>query len=536
MSEDDQIELINILSIPYQRASSTKKKEKSEGNSTTPKKSSSSNSTSKLSSGQVLSSSSSTSRKKTSAEIAEIYEKRAAMQKLAKSGQDVLYASQERSYDSSNLERKNDFEPLKETEKRKQMGKFEEIKSEVKEHSKSSSFKADKSSPEGDKRKKYDSIDPIILDDDDDKKNDEVSSTKVFKRTKRVERESDSDSNDDEDFETRKKKQRSSFLSSSKSSQPKQRSSVHVDADGTMINSLSSSSGKSANTARYSKMSISELKDVLRANGQLLSGTKQELVDRCVDGELNGRLPKCPACIKGTLHFDSKRNCIACSGYYDTDISARISCKYSAGSIKRLPWLHSADEAAAAAEQESSSSKTNDQHKLRPEDITKLIELKKVSAKETAAFLLKKAREYQLSLPSDESQARLAIGGILMAATDSSGEFDPQNTMNEIAEKYPSNETKLDTMPQAKRTENSALAHAFDELAKKEKNAGGEFSMFKAKAAKQAAIIVRDLDFTVTSGKALAQGKSKVPGIGKGTAAYIDEFLQTGTFARLNEL
>lgn len=45
---------------------------------------------------------------------------------------------------------------------------------------------------------------------------------------------------------------------------------------------------------KYKKMKIPELKGVLRANKQLLGGTKDELIARCVDGEMYGAIPKCP--------------------------------------------------------------------------------------------------------------------------------------------------------------------------------------------------------------------------------------------------
>lgn len=52
-------------------------------------------------------------------------------------------------------------------------------------------------------------------------------------------------------------------------------------------------------TAKYSVMTVAELKRHLRANGQILGGKKAELVVRCVDGELLGALPKCPRCQHG---------------------------------------------------------------------------------------------------------------------------------------------------------------------------------------------------------------------------------------------
>ena len=45
---------------------------------------------------------------------------------------------------------------------------------------------------------------------------------------------------------------------------------------------------------KYLKMKVPELKKVLKANKQLVTGTKDELVARCVDGEQYGAIPQCP--------------------------------------------------------------------------------------------------------------------------------------------------------------------------------------------------------------------------------------------------
>ena len=55
-------------------------------------------------------------------------------------------------------------------------------------------------------------------------------------------------------------------------------------------------------------------------------------------------------------------------------------------------------------------------------------------------------------------------------------------------------------------------------------------------AYKNAAVAIRKLDFEVTNGYELSTGDNKVPGIGKGIAAKIDEFIQTGEIKRIDEL
>ena len=51
---------------------------------------------------------------------------------------------------------------------------------------------------------------------------------------------------------------------------------------------------------------------------------------------------------------------------------------------------------------------------------------------------------------------------------------------------------------------------------------------FKIRAYRNAAEIIRDLEFEVTSGEELAKGPKKLKGIGKSIAIRIDKFLQTG--------
>merc|ERR1712232_130572 len=64
---------------------------------------------------------------------------------------------------------------------------------------------------------------------------------------------------------------------------------------------LSEVKGRAAAEAYYQAKTIAQLKAVLESNSQLKGGTKQELVDRCVDGKLFGKLPRCPQCGGGVL-------------------------------------------------------------------------------------------------------------------------------------------------------------------------------------------------------------------------------------------
>lgn len=93
----------------------------------------------------------------------------------------------------------------------------------------------------------------------------------------------------------------------------------------------------------YQTKTIPGLKEILDKNGQLKGGTKQELVERCVDGKLFGKLPRCPKCGGGVLRvvYSSKvghggKGKFSCPGYFDDDHFVR--CNYTATEAEREDW------------------------------------------------------------------------------------------------------------------------------------------------------------------------------------------------------
>jgi hypothetical protein len=90
---------------------------------------------------------------------------------------------------------------------------------------------------------------------------------------------------------------------------------------------------------KYKAKTIDELKDFLRWNGQLLSGTKGDLVARCVDGEVHGALPHCPepGC-KGRLRIEGSQ--VHCGGAFDDEIGTFVRCyfKVAASAVTREQW------------------------------------------------------------------------------------------------------------------------------------------------------------------------------------------------------
>ena len=79
---------------------------------------------------------------------------------------------------------------------------------------------------------------------------------------------------------------------------------------------------------------------------------------------------------------------------------------------------------------------------------------------------------------------------------------------------------------------NQKLVDAFYEMSK----GLMKTNRFKGIARKKAADAIVELDFEVTDGIPLSKGKTKVAGIGKGTAKDINEILETGTCGTLEDI
>jgi len=77
---------------------------------------------------------------------------------------------------------------------------------------------------------------------------------------------------------------------------------------------------------------------------------------------------------------------------------------------------------------------------------------------------------------------------------------------------------------------NQELADIFDSLCYHETDE------FKKAAYDDAAYVISKLTYKVTSGEELSKGPKKIPGIGKGIAKKIDEFLETGKIKHLEQL
>jgi hypothetical protein len=78
-------------------------------------------------------------------------------------------------------------------------------------------------------------------------------------------------------------------------------------------------------------------------NLQMNSGTKPILLARCMDGQMRGRLARCPLCLKGKVAIrDEHLKEASCNGYYDETMGGRVPCSYkeSVHTVGRLhPWF-----------------------------------------------------------------------------------------------------------------------------------------------------------------------------------------------------
>eukprot|EP01112_Ceratiomyxa_fruticulosa_P018187 TRINITY_DN5776_c0_g2_i1.p1 TRINITY_DN5776_c0_g2~~TRINITY_DN5776_c0_g2_i1.p1 ORF type:complete len:241 (-),score=49.11 TRINITY_DN5776_c0_g2_i1:188-910(-) len=86
-------------------------------------------------------------------------------------------------------------------------------------------------------------------------------------------------------------------------------------------------------------LTINQLKDRLRANDQLLSGSRPELVKRVSDCIIHGCLPRCPTCSGGRLKYEG--GVYKCPGYHDDDNF--VSCHYRSTSVTRPAWQFSSE-------------------------------------------------------------------------------------------------------------------------------------------------------------------------------------------------
>lgn len=279
------------------------------------------------------------------------------------------------------------------------------------------------------------------------------------------------------------------------------------------------------------------------------------VVRRCIDGHVNGRLGRCPTCFIGKLSLNEADAgaTVVCKGYFDEEIQNRIPCQYScnASSAPRLlPWY---SEEPTEEEKEAMKAVT-EKHVALAEGkggggvppamaaaAEALEEKWDASDRKRAAQQMVElctSGKTRVDLPQDEKKARMAVGKIVLA--------NPEATCAEVlalvVKEFGVATAKEDAKERQKSAlasscnvaENAGIVQALQELGDlyfKDGNSNAGLTYKKAIAS----ITALDYEITEDNAKGLAKGKTKVAGIGKGTADKIFEYCTTGTIQKLEE-
>lgn len=366
-------------------------------------------------------------------------------------------------------------------------------------------------------------------------------------REEALKEDEESDSDDDARPKKKKKKAKKEDGSGEKALSPKDREEAEV-------------------YAIYRDYKNDDLKDVLRWNRQLVSGNRDMLLTRILDGHMNGRLGRCPTCHKGRMKLteeDVENRTAHCNGYYDEDMATRVPCffKCKLEQAPRLqPWFtrEPTEEEAEAMNQADedakegrgidgggdagggggggSSSVLLDLVSELPWDLSNSDGIKKAAS--SMLDVCESDESRKIDLPNDRKKARMEVGRIIVRNKDKSA----KDILALVIEKFGYKKAKEEKAKRATEAISSVCAHpdnvklmeAFLELGglyfkEGNSNAGATY--------KKAAGIIKDLDFAITesNAKGLGKGKTKVPGIGKGSAEKFYEFVTTGKIEKLEE-
>jgi len=179
----------------------------------------------------------------------------------------------------------------------------------------------------------------------------------------------------------------------------------------------------------------------------------------------------------------------------------------------------------AAEESESPKKKAKKEPKTFDSEVVAWYDAK---ARMIAADVYKKAKDAGIRI--GEAQAAMPeVGGVLMSLKNTEEKtIDLGAVLTELAKRFGVDDNDTEVGNEA----NRALVNAFAEMSSHEfKNK----DTFKALAYKKVAAALAKLSVPVTSGKKLASGKGKLEGVGKASGQKIDEFLETGQIAKLEE-
>ena len=341
---------------------------------------------------------------------------------------------------------------------------------------------------------------------------------------------------------------------------------VPVDANGKYAFPNEDESEIASLEEKYKAMKIDELKKWCKANGYTSSGKKDELVHKCIDGELYGGLPKCPHCAKGNservphlnVRYESPyhvskdkeklgRGEVYCPGTYDTESMCLIRCNFSKklSEFERPKWRTYEEyliENPPLTEEEKKKKEEEKKNKVNSniptEKLRKLAE-SGVQAHVLATKFVQILNEEKLSCPDNLAEAGsqvMAWMNVEKNVNDETGDVLLEEVFKDALEVWPKQKAKSET--QALCAENQPLVDALNDLVMKARKLGTNVvEPFKVNAYAGAAKNISLLDYDVTkpgSGKSMlgktvkGQKVGKVAGIGKGIAEMIDHWIDNG--------
>ena len=407
-------------------------------------------------------------------------------------------------------------------------------------------------------------------DDDDDTKNktkkkeEEAKKTVTKKKTTTTTEKSGADEAD----KRRKYAQKSLWFTpwNEKNNFDKFDPAVPVDANGKYAFPNEDESEIASLEEKYKAMKIDELKKWCKANGYTTSGKKDELVHKCIDGELYGGLPKCPHCAKGNservpnlnVRYESPyhvskdkeklgRGEVYCPGTYDTESMCLIRCNFSKklSEFERPKWRTYEEyliENPPLTEEEKKKKEEEKKNKVNSniptEKLRKLAETG-VQGSVLATKIFQILNEEKLSCPDNLAEAGsqiMAWMNVEKNVNDETGDVLLEEVFKDALEVWPKQKAKSET--QALCAENQPLVDALNDLVMKARKLGTNVvEPFKVNAYAGAAKNISLLDYDVTkpgSGKSMlgktvkGQKVGKVAGIGKGIAEMIDHWIDNG--------
>lgn len=300
----------------------------------------------------------------------------------------------------------------------------------------------------------------------------------------------------------------------------------------------------------HHKKKIDDLKDYLRWNKQILAGKKDFVLFKVIDGMIHGRLGTCPL-DGGALKFqEGDYEKVVCSGKFDEDNQIRIPCEFTGkrtdAALREKPFhvQEPTEEEKEALTQQRKGAATGKTANLSDaaKELMEAVESMTWDTSSPAGIKqvtdnLVKLVEDQLDLPEGRDPKRL-LGPIVMANKDK----EPKDVLEEIITKFGFKDDKaakqeakeMALASQCANPKNAPLLVAFQELAAmyfKEGNRNAGMSYNKV------VTVLKDLKAEVTAGNAMSfcKGKTKIPGIGKGSAEKMQEFMETGSIAKLEE-